>query len=175
MLRHELPIHLKKSALFHAEAANSHIKVLDAQIKDQELTIKTLEGKVATPTLIFKLVAYEGPYSGDEVEIPLWIDHSRAPVEEDGFPVSRLAFHEASCSVGRSSQCEVRLTKDETVSRFHAKFELKGGILSVSDLGSTFGTHVNGDKIQDPETVSPGDCIQIGKDSAFELKLEARV
>lgn len=124
---------------------------------------------------MLKLCAYEGPYEGEDVDLPLYICHERAPVEEDGFPVSRLDFHDAACVVGRSSQCEVRLLKDETVSRHHAKFELKGGSLYIDDLDSTFGTHINGEKVYGKENINPGDSIQFGKDSIFELKLEPRV
>lgn len=45
-----------------------------------------------------------------------------------------------SCRVGRSPDNCIELKDDKSVSRNHAKLIIENGILSVMDLGSTFGT-----------------------------------
>jgi Mg-chelatase subunit ChlD len=52
--------------------------------------------------------------------------------------------------LGRGSECDVRLSGDETVSHRHCELSLAGGILAVRDLGSTNGTLLDG-------TPVPGD------------------
>lgn len=51
---------------------------------------------------------------------------------------------------------------DVTVSRRHARFELRGGRLFVTDMGSTNGTYVNGTRQEEAELVA-GDEVIIGR------------
>jgi pSer/pThr/pTyr-binding forkhead associated (FHA) protein len=53
----------------------------------------------------------------------------------------------ASCVLGRSRGCQLRLPGDATVSRQHCLIELEGESAWAEDLGSRNGTHVNGEKI----------------------------
>lgn len=48
------------------------------------------------------------------------------------------------------------------VSGTHAVIENRGGILSLKDLGSTNGTFVNGQKIQEHALLAEGDWIELG-------------
>jgi ABC-type multidrug transport system ATPase subunit len=48
------------------------------------------------------------------------------------------------------------------VSRLHASLALAGGRVILADLGSSNGTFVNGRRLSRPETLSPGDRIDIG-------------
>jgi pSer/pThr/pTyr-binding forkhead associated (FHA) protein len=50
---------------------------------------------------------------------------------------------------------------EEMVSRRHAKISLKGGVVSIEDMGSTNGTFVNGEKVQQA-TLQEGDRVLIG-------------
>lgn len=63
--------------------------------------------------------------------------------------------------VGRSGECEIFLA-DVTVSREHARFSVDASGLSMTDLGSTNGTYVNGRR-HDAGRLAEGDELLIGK------------
>ena len=54
------------------------------------------------------------------------------------------------------------LLADAQTSRRHLRFTVDGGVLSVTDLGSTNGTTVNGARIEHPTPVADGDTIEVG-------------
>lgn len=62
--------------------------------------------------------------------------------------------------IGRSSELDMVLV-EEMVSRKHARIALEGGTISIEDLGSTNGTFVNGEKVQQG-TLREGDRVLIG-------------
>jgi pSer/pThr/pTyr-binding forkhead associated (FHA) protein len=62
--------------------------------------------------------------------------------------------------IGRSSELDMVLV-EEMVSRKHARIALGGGTISIEDLGSTNGTFVNGEKVQQG-TLREGDRVLIG-------------
>jgi predicted component of type VI protein secretion system len=62
--------------------------------------------------------------------------------------------------MGRREDCDLRIPLGE-VSRKHARLIADGEMLKVEDLGSSNGTFVNGQRIQEAQ-VNPGDVIQIG-------------
>ncbi len=63
--------------------------------------------------------------------------------------------------MGRQSGNDV-VVPDEQVSRRHAEIEERNGGLIVSDLGSSNGTFVNGTRIASPQSLQPGDTVQVG-------------
>ena len=63
--------------------------------------------------------------------------------------------------IGRSRECDVVLS-DQNVSRKHAEVRPSGGKWIVKDLGSTNGVKVNGRRIQGPQSLKPGDTIELG-------------
>jgi hypothetical protein len=63
--------------------------------------------------------------------------------------------------IGRSRDCDVVLS-DQNVSRRHAEVRPSGGKWIVKDLGSTNGVKVNGRRIQGPQSLKPGDTIELG-------------
>jgi serine/threonine protein kinase len=63
--------------------------------------------------------------------------------------------------LGRSHDCAYRLT-DPRASRGHCKFRWEGDQVCLNDLGSTFGTFVNGIKVTD-HVLAPGDTIRVGE------------
>jgi pSer/pThr/pTyr-binding forkhead associated (FHA) protein len=67
---------------------------------------------------------------------------------------------------GRGGACGIFLA-DVTVSREHARFSVDANGLSMTDLGSTNGTYVNGLR-RDAGKLSEGDEIMIGK---FHLRV----
>src|SRR5664279_4110213 len=62
--------------------------------------------------------------------------------------------------IGRSSELDMVLV-EEMVSRKHARIALVDGVISIADLGSTNGTFVNGEKV-DEGTLKEGDRVLIG-------------
>lgn len=62
--------------------------------------------------------------------------------------------------IGRSSELDIVLVED-MVSRKHAKITLKGGVITIEDMGSTNGTFVNGEKVKS-QRLKEGDRILVG-------------
>ncbi len=79
---------------------------------------------------------------------------------ELGSPVTRL---------GRDVECEVRLT-DPSVSRLHAQILRQSSGYFVTDVGSSNGTFLNGQRLFTPHPLQAGDVLQIG---IFTLACEA--
>jgi hypothetical protein len=72
--------------------------------------------------------------------------------------------------IGRSSDCDVRVD-DANVSRRHAEVRRIGDGYSLVDLGSTNGTEVNGQRIQETALMN-GDVISVGTTRiTFERRL----
>ena len=75
-----------------------------------------------------------------------------------------------SVLLGRGEQADIVLD-DANVSRRHAEVRPSGGSWTVRDLGSTNGVKVNGRRIQGPQSLKPGDVIELGTSRAtFELE-----
>jgi hypothetical protein len=64
--------------------------------------------------------------------------------------------------VGREPGLGLSLTADSTVSRRHATLQKVGNDVTVTDLGSSNGTYVNGAKIAVPTVLRQGDAVQFG-------------
>jgi hypothetical protein len=64
-------------------------------------------------------------------------------------------------SVGRQSANQI-VVSDEQVSRRHAEIKGVAGGALVTDLGSSNGTFVNGTRVSSPQTIRPGDTLQVG-------------
>lgn len=65
-----------------------------------------------------------------------------------------------STVIGRGDQANLRLP-DVGISRRHARLDYDGGQVVLTDLGSTNGSSVNGQRIS-AVALNPGDIIQIG-------------
>jgi phosphoserine phosphatase RsbU/P len=76
-----------------------------------------------------------------------------------------------SLVVGRALDADVTLS-DPFASRRHSRLFRTGGELFVEDLGSRNGTIVNGQAIQQPTRVGPGDVIRISN-SMIRISAEA--
>ena len=63
--------------------------------------------------------------------------------------------------LGRSSKCDVQIDQ-ESVSRAHSKIMNQGKTIRIRDLGSTNGTYVNDEQIEE-RTLADGDLIKIGR------------
>ncbi len=71
-----------------------------------------------------------------------------------------VTLDNATTTIGRLPQCEVTLD-DRGASRRHAQIRLKDGVATLTDLGSTNGTEVNGHAVQ-TATLDDGDRVTIG-------------
>jgi pSer/pThr/pTyr-binding forkhead associated (FHA) protein len=65
-------------------------------------------------------------------------------------------------TAGRHPRCDIFLD-DITVSRHHARFNRREGLVWVSDENSLNGTYVNRALIEEPVALRRGDEVQIGK------------
>lgn len=79
---------------------------------------------------------------------------------------------EGTREVGRTSATPIHLM-DPEVSRVHARFVAKGKHILVEDLGSTNGTFVNGERIDEPRELADGDKIQIGTTTILKFSYDA--
>lgn len=70
----------------------------------------------------------------------------------------------ASTILGRSDDCDIVL-KSDIASRRHASIELKAGDLILTDLESSNGSFLNGEKISAPSSLFDGDIIVIDTDT----------
>lgn len=70
-----------------------------------------------------------------------------------------------SATVGRSQSCEVCLSGYNAVSGRHCMLEVRNGVMYVTDLGSTNGTYIRGEKLAAnmPVRVDKGTSIDLGR------------
>jgi pSer/pThr/pTyr-binding forkhead associated (FHA) protein len=68
----------------------------------------------------------------------------------------------AEFRIGRHPECNMVLQDDGKVSRRHARIYRVGEECMIEDNGSSNGTFVNGEKIEHPRFLQPGDKIAIG-------------
>lgn len=95
-----------------------------------------LQPTVAVQTSGFALVAMDGPLLGQRFPLNMAIE------------------------LGRESQ-QVPMGFDTSASRRHARIEPAGMFVNVSDLGSTNGTFVNGQRVTNA-TAKNGDIVKVG-------------
>jgi diguanylate cyclase (GGDEF)-like protein len=74
---------------------------------------------------------------------------------------NRTVLSDKPIEIGRGSGCGLVLDAD-SVSRRHCRIEAMGGGHRLTDLGSTNGTYVNGQRVAD-HILRDGDRLQVGK------------
>jgi pSer/pThr/pTyr-binding forkhead associated (FHA) protein len=79
----------------------------------------------------------------------------RADGERRSFPVSR-----EMTIIGRREDCDLRIPLGD-VSRKHCRMIREADSLRIEDLGSSNGTYVNGQRIQEA-ILQPGDTVRVG-------------
>jgi DNA-binding NtrC family response regulator len=93
-------------------------------------------------------------------------------IEQDSS--SEITVAEASVVVvGRAEDAEVQLD-DTLASRRHAQIAMKGGELTICDLGSHNGTRLNGRTIKGTRVLATGDVVTIGQTLIVVSALPAR-
>jgi hypothetical protein len=85
--------------------------------------------------------------------------HASVVVREDGGE-RMVPLSSGTVTIGRLADCDVVL-KDKGASRKHAQLKRRDGTWTLTDLGSTNGTRLNGQTVQSRE-LSDGDTITIG-------------
>jgi pSer/pThr/pTyr-binding forkhead associated (FHA) protein len=80
-------------------------------------------------------------------------------VEGDG--AGRQTPLSGPIEIGRDASSSLAL-QDDQMSRHHARVSAQGDLALVEDLGSTNGTYVNGQKVEGPRAIRPGDQIRVG-------------
>ncbi|MGD9401548.1 MAG: ATP-binding protein [bacterium] len=88
-------------------------------------------------------------------------------VTSEGQQIHKVKASQDTYILGRHDSCDIML-EDKTISRKHARLEIKDDEAFVEDLGSRNGTYVNGQKVSRKQVAS-GDSIVIGK---FTITLE---
>jgi FhaA, N-terminal domain/FHA domain len=99
--------------------------------------------------------------------LPGHLDSWGQLIAADGSVAIPLAYNRTL--VGRALDCDVRFSNSQ-VSRHQAVVVRKGDSVTVSDLGSSNGTWVNGDRVSTkPIGLSPGSTVSFG-DLAFTYR-----
>ena len=81
----------------------------------------------------------------------------------------RIELIDGKNVIGRLADCKV-IVNDSNVSRRHAQIHRAGSGFVISDLGSTNGTYVNGERLIADHRLADGDIIAVG---AVNLRFEA--
>ena len=81
-------------------------------------------------------------------------------VHRDGGPPLRFDLGAPLISIGRGAENDLILD-DAQVSRHHCQLKLQQGAYSLTDMGSTNGSYVNGQRISEI-ALGPGDIIELG-------------
>jgi FHA domain len=79
----------------------------------------------------------------------------------EGEEAGRQTQLDGPIEIGRDASINLALN-DEQASRRHARVSAQGDVAIVEDLGSTNGTYVNGQPVEGPRAVRPGDKIRVG-------------
>src|SRR5258705_396744 len=82
-------------------------------------------------------------------------------------PIAPWAWHSDKLTIGRGEKAALHgascTLDDGRVSAQHATLELQGDSLFLTDLGSSNGTWLNGEKVTQATEVHEGDLIEIGR------------
>lgn len=141
-------------------------------VDDDELLITNLDNdsgtsvdgaKITEPTLLH--VASRVQIGGQVLEVTAFRrDASVLGVSfevVEGPDVGQVHWvHFKEMTVGRSGAAQIKFADPTgTLSRLHARFNLKNGEVYLTDLGSKNGTYVDGFRIEEPTVVEPRMCI----------------
>jgi hypothetical protein len=91
----------------------------------------------------------------------------------EGAEAGRKATLGTPLEIGRDQSTGLALD-DEQASRRHARVSAQGDLALLEDLGSTNGTYVNGQPIEGPRVLRPGDRIRVGL-TVIELRTAEEV
>jgi pSer/pThr/pTyr-binding forkhead associated (FHA) protein len=78
----------------------------------------------------------------------------------------RLSVHRVSVSIGRAGTSDV-VIDDASVSGEHARLRRRDGLWMLTDVGSTNGTYVDGERVTDDAPLLPGATVRFGDVTAL--------
>ena len=84
----------------------------------------------------------------------------RSPILPEG---EEYAVDSVALTIGRGGQNDLALEGDEFASARHARVEPRPDGVWAHDLGSTNGTYVNGEPLEDARRLVPGDVLRVGE------------
>jgi len=90
----------------------------------------------------------------------------RSPALSEG---DELTLNSSALLLGRGSDNDVNLARDEFASSKHARVEPRRDGVWVEDVGSTNGTYLNGIRLTQAKRLAAGDVVRIGE---TELRYE---
>jgi pSer/pThr/pTyr-binding forkhead associated (FHA) protein len=93
------------------------------------------------------------------------LEHGAAPEHRREIAVTKEEF-----LIGRGADCDLRLGVS-AISRHHCLLRVRGGEVTLTDLGSANGTFVNGQRLRSQATLNHGDEIAVGE-FRFVLELQ---
>ena len=79
---------------------------------------------------------------------------------EDG---RRFALERPAMTIGRLPSCDISLPLDPSVSRNHARLMRDGSDCVVEDLGSRYGTEVDGVPVRPRAPLRDGSVLRVGE------------
>eukprot|EP01029_Cantina_marsupialis_P002886 TRINITY_DN1276_c0_g1_i1.p1 TRINITY_DN1276_c0_g1~~TRINITY_DN1276_c0_g1_i1.p1 ORF type:complete len:230 (-),score=29.83 TRINITY_DN1276_c0_g1_i1:646-1257(-) len=167
---------MKKVANSFIEQKRSQVQQMKSQLKvDFESFKETAKRESKNNSFavlsLLRLIVKAGPHSGKEYSIKL------KTVNFKIFLAHLMIFQRKSdIFVGRSTGAKftrwgISLSNDSNVAITHGKFEVVDGKLCFTDCGSTTGTMINGNPINenDAQAVKVGDEIQLGDTSILVI------
>ena len=89
-------------------------------------------------------------------------------VTEGSLKGTVIALGQAPILIGRAPESTLVL-EDDYASGRHARLSLQQGTWMVEDLGSTNGTFLGRNRVQDPVPIAPGTPVRIGR-TVLELR-----
>ncbi len=89
-------------------------------------------------------------------------------VTEGSLQGTTIALGQAPILIGRAPECTLVL-EDDYVSGRHARISLQHGVWVLEDLGSTNGTFVGRNRVEDTVPLEPGVPVRIGR-TVLELR-----
>jgi len=111
----------------------------------------------------------------DSSTIQLYVEYLRKSGKDKETVVKRtykLPKNRDQIGIGRASSNTVRLP-DAGVSRTHGRIEWKSKTLIYVDLGSAYGTKLNGESIK-RAILQTGDVLKMGKSATIEVQLRVK-
>jgi pSer/pThr/pTyr-binding forkhead associated (FHA) protein len=88
------------------------------------------------------------------------------------FDEREMTIGEGTTSFGRTTDNTVSFPDDTNISRNHAEIAFKNGKFVLTDLGSSNGTTINGQKIEGETELNNGDFITLGNSVIVEFTAE---
>src|SRR5215213_8653680 len=88
------------------------------------------------------------------------------------FDEKEMTIGEDATSFGRTTENTFSFPDNSNISRRHAEIAFKDGKFVVTDLGSSNGTTINGQKIEGETDLHDGDFITLGNSVIVEFVVE---